>query len=108
MGVKHRVEGFGQVLQQVKAVGNLDRVWGTWPGAVCIGSGPIAGDHADAGIGLQPSGHGLGLTIRQEGECSTPLEINHDGPIGPTLPNGPVVDPEHVGGAHVWEGLTTE
>jgi hypothetical protein len=45
----------------VKAVGHLDRVWGTLLGPVRIGSGPIAGDHADAGMGLEPEGEGLGL-----------------------------------------------
>ena len=54
MGVKHLVEGFGQVLQEVKAVRDLDRIRGALPGAVCIGSGPISGDHADAGMCLQP------------------------------------------------------
>ena len=52
LGVKYLVEGFGQVLQQVQAVGHLDRVWGTVLGPVRIGSGPIAGDNADTGMGL--------------------------------------------------------
>src|SRR6266576_1464345 len=88
MGVKSLVEGLHEVLHQVKTVRNLDRVWGTWPASVRIGSGPLPGDHTDAGMGLPPQGHGFGCPIGPEGECSTPLEINHDGPIGPTVPNG--------------------
>ena len=72
VGVTHLVEGFGQVLQQVQAISNLDRVWGTVLGPVRIGSGPIAGDHADTGMGLEPEGEGLGLPIRQEGQRSPP------------------------------------
>ena len=108
MGVKHRVEGCRDVLQQVDANRDLDRVGGTLPAAVRVGSGPIPGDHADAGMRLQPEGHGLRLTIGQEGERSTPLEIHHDGPIGPAFPQGPVVDTEHLGGRHVGEGQKTQ
>jgi hypothetical protein len=52
VGVQHLVEGFGQVLQQVKALGNRERVWSSLLGPVRLGVGPIAGDHADAGRGL--------------------------------------------------------
>ena len=104
MGVKSLVEGLHEVLHQVKAVRNLDRVGGALPASVRIGSGPIPGDHTDAGMGLSPQGHGFGLTIGPEGERSTPLEINQDGPIGPTFPNGPGVDTEHLRGGHVREG----
>jgi hypothetical protein len=108
VGVKHLVEGLREVLPQVKAIGDLDRVGGPLPGAVCIGSGPIPGDHADAGMGRQPEGHGFGLTIGQEGERSLPLEIDRYRPIPLTFPNGPIVDAEHLGGGHIWEGLATE
>ena len=104
MDVKHLVEGFGEVLSQVEAIRNLDCVGGALPGAVRIGSGAIAADHVDAGMRLSPQGHGLGLTIGQEGERSMPLEINQDGPIGLTFPNGPVVDAEHLGGATSGRG----
>jgi hypothetical protein len=107
MGVKYLVDGLHEVLHQVKAVRNLDRVGGAWPASVRIGSGPLPGDHTDAGMGLSPQGHGFGRPIGPEGERSTPLEINHDGPIGPTIPNGPVVDSEHLRGGHVREGQTT-
>jgi hypothetical protein len=92
----------------VKAVRDLDRVGGALPGAVRVGSRSIPGDHADAGMGLQPEGHGFGLTIGQEGERSLPFQIDEHRPIRPTFPNGPIVDAEHVGGSHLWEGLATE
>ncbi len=52
MGSTDLIQSFGEVLQQVKAIGDLDRVGGTVPGPVGISSGPIPSDHADAGMGL--------------------------------------------------------
>ena len=52
MCIKPLVEGFGEVLHQVKAIRDLDRVGGALPGPIRIGSKPITGDHADAGMGL--------------------------------------------------------
>jgi hypothetical protein len=107
MSVKHLVEGFHEVLQQVNASGDLDRVGGALPGAVRIGSGALPGDHADAGMGLSPQGDGLRLTIGPEGERSMPLEINQHRSIDLTFPNGPVVDAEHLRWDHTREGQTT-
>ena len=50
--MKHLVESFGEVLQQVNAIRDLDRVGGALPGPIRIGSKPTPGDHADAGMGL--------------------------------------------------------
>ena len=36
-----------------------------------------------------------------------PLEIDQDGPIGLTVPKGPVVDAEHLGDGHTRKGQTT-
>ncbi len=105
--VKHLVEGFGQVLPAVNAVRDPDRVGSTVSGSIRRGAGPIPGDHADARRRRPPSGHRLGLPIGQKGEGSMPLEITHDGPRGPTLPHGPVVDTKPPGGGHIREGHTT-
>ena len=106
MGIKHRIEGLGEVRPQVHAIGDLDRVGGPLPGPVCSSSGPIPSDHADAGMRLAPEGHGLGVTIRQEGERSPPFEIDQHGPIGLALAIRPIVDAEHLGCAHIGEGQT--
>jgi len=108
MGVQHLVKSFGAVVQQVNAIGDLDRVGGTWPGSVRVGSESIPSAHADAGMGLQPERHGLGLTIRQEGERSPPFEIDQHGPLGLALAIGPIVDAEHVGCAHTGAGQTAQ
>ena len=108
MGGKHLVEGFGEVLPQVKAVGHLERVWGTLLGPVRIGSGPIAGDHADPGMGLEPEGEGLGLPIRQEGQRSPPFKVDQHGSIGLAFLVGPVVDAEYPGCGTSRNGQTTQ
>ena len=48
--VTHLVEGLGEVLQQVQAVRDLDRLGSALPGPIGRGSKPIPGDHADAGM----------------------------------------------------------
>jgi hypothetical protein len=108
MSVKHLVEGFGEVLQQVKAIGHLDGVGGALSGPIRIGSGPIPSEHADAGMGLQPEGEGLGLTIGQEGERPPPFEIDQPSPLGLALAIRPIVDTEHVRRGHIGEGQMTQ
>ena len=43
MCIKHLVEGVGEVLQQVKAIRDLDRVGGALPGPIRRGARPIPG-----------------------------------------------------------------
>jgi hypothetical protein len=105
--VEHVGQGVRTMLPEGHAIGDLACGGSPWPGPVSIGSGPIPGDHTDAGRRRQPSGHGLGLTIRPEGERSTPLAIKQNGPRRLTVPNGPVVDTEPLGCRHVRDGPTT-
>jgi len=108
MGVEYLVKGCREVLQQVKTIGDLNRVGGALPGSVCVSSGPITGDHADTRMDLQPEREGLGLTIGQEGERSLPFEVDQHGPRGLAFPVGPVVDTEHLRGSHIWHGQTAQ
>ena len=50
MTVEDRLEGVGCVAQQMKAVGDLDRLGSALADAVCIGAGPITGDDLDTGM----------------------------------------------------------
>ena len=63
MNGEHLVQGFGQVLQEVKAVGDLK---GTRSALLCtfgVGFRPIAGDHLHARMLLKPVSEGLGRAI---------------------------------------------
>jgi hypothetical protein len=91
MGMKDLIQGFGEVLQQVSASGDLDRVGGALPGPLRVGSESIPGDHTDAGMGLSPEGHGLGLTIGPEGERSPPCEIDPHSPRALAFAQGEIV-----------------
>jgi hypothetical protein len=51
-GVAHLVEGFREVLQEVQAIRDLEGCGGALPGPVRLGSGPLPGAHADAGMRL--------------------------------------------------------
>jgi hypothetical protein len=104
LGVQPLREGCGEVLPQVNAIGAVARGGGPLPGPGRRRSGPIPADHADAGLGLQPEGPGLGLTIGQAGERAPPFASAQHGPISLALALGPSVDAEPVGCAHTAEG----
>jgi len=92
----------------VTAVSHLDGIWDTLLGPVCIGSGAIAGDHADPGMGLEPEGEGLGLPIRPEGQRSPPFKVDQHGAIGLAFLVGPVVDAEYPEGGTRRNGQATQ
>jgi hypothetical protein len=54
MRVEHLGKGFRKILQEVKAIGDREGGGSPVPGPVSRGSEPIPGDHADAGMRLQP------------------------------------------------------
>jgi hypothetical protein len=59
-------------------------------------------------MGLSPEGQGLGLTVGPEGQRSSPLEIDQHGPIGLAFAIRSIVNAEHVGGGHAWQGQTAQ
>jgi hypothetical protein len=59
------VQGFSQVLHEMKAVGNLDSCRSALLCALGVGFRPIPGDHLHARMLLEPVGEGLGCTIGQ-------------------------------------------
>jgi hypothetical protein len=46
--------GFGEVLQQVPAVGDLDGAWGATAGSVYVGTVAVAGDDPHTGVPSKP------------------------------------------------------
>lgn len=66
MHVEHLYERFGQVLEQVKAIGDLGRLGRPLPGTVGIGFGPVARDHLHTRVGLEPLREGVGIAITPE------------------------------------------
>jgi hypothetical protein len=86
------LDRLGQVVRQMPAVGDLDRRWSAVRRAVGVLAGSIARNDLDAGMGFEPSGKGLGGTVREEIDRAMPLEVNQDGAVALPLAFGPVVD----------------
>ena len=52
-----------EIAQEVPAVRDLLGLGRSLARSLGVGAGPIAGDHLDARMGLEPRRHGLGLPI---------------------------------------------
>jgi hypothetical protein len=65
MRSEHLVQGCGQVLQEMKTVGNLEGTRSTLPRALGVGFRPIPADHLHARMLLEPVGEGLSRALRQ-------------------------------------------
>src|SRR5437660_8675704 len=88
--------------EEVKAIGDLNRLWCTALRSVGIscpqGTRAQIPTH-DLGSWMlsQPRGHGVRGAIGQEIDHAVPLEVHDDGSIGPTFAEGDVVDGEDTG-----------
>ena len=93
----HRLLGvFGQVVPQVPAVGDLDRVRRARPGALGVVAGPVPADHRGAGMGLQPGLEAGGLPVRQQVDHVTGAHVHQHRPVHLALGQREVIDPEHL------------
>lgn len=72
----HRV---GKIVQEMPAVGDLNGGRYALADAVGVGARTIAGNELDAGMRLQPGGDGVGLTVGQQVDRASAVEINDDG-----------------------------
>ena len=92
MRVKHLLEDFHQILEQVKPISDLGGLGGPVARPIGIGSGPIARDDRYPRVGLQPLRQGLGLTIGQQGDRLPAFQIDQYGPIGLAFAQDEIVD----------------
>ena len=93
MRVEHLLEGFHQILEQVKPISDLDGLWRSLARPISIGSGSVARDDLYPGVGPQPLRQGLGLTIGQQGDRLPAFQIDQDSPIGLAFTEREIVDP---------------
>jgi hypothetical protein len=56
----HVPQGVAHVREQVPAIGDLDSLGCTLPGAIGVGASAVTGDHLDAWMTLEPAGQGRG------------------------------------------------
>jgi hypothetical protein len=92
MCVDHVFEGFHQMLQEVKAIGDLGGLGRPLAGPVGIGSRPIAGHNFHPRMCSEPLGHGVGLPIGPQGDRLPAFQIDQDGPIGLAFTEREIVD----------------
>src|SRR5260221_8739644 len=87
-----------QVLQQVKAVGDLGGLG--CPRSCALGNRPatVATDHLHraSSMDAEPIGKGGRLAVREEVEHAMRFEVHEDGPVAGAAAKGEVVDAERV------------
>ncbi len=93
----HRFLGvLGQVVPQVPAVGDLDRVRCAVPGALGVVAGPVPADHLRARMRLQPGLQGAGFPVRQQLDRLARSDVHQDSPVDLAASEREVIDPEDL------------
>jgi hypothetical protein len=84
--------GGGQITEQMKTIGHLNRLQGSPGGAIGIDTAPITADNFRPGMRLQPSSQAIGGAVRQQVNGGVRFKINQDGPITLPFAPSPIVD----------------
>jgi hypothetical protein len=92
LGDQEDLNGFAEVLHEMKAIDDLHRVGGPLANAVRIEGAPIPTDHGDRGMLGQPGRDAGGRTVRQEVDDAMCRQINEDGAVPMSSPPGPLID----------------
>ena len=90
---EHVGEGFGEVLQQMKAVRHLRGARGAVACALGIRTGPIPCDHLHPRVLAQPLRHRFGGPLREQRHGLSTFQIHQDRAIGLTFPQSEIVHP---------------
>ena len=96
------LNGFTQILEQMPAVGNLDRLWQSLADGFSIFTGAVAGYNFNRGMLLEPLLHCLTVSFRQQINRFPPLRVNNNRAIAPSLAKGPIIDPYDPRGLNRW------
>jgi len=88
---EHLVQGFPEILQQMKAVRDLRGCRSPLPRAFGIGGRAIARDALDPWMLPEPLGQGIGRAIWEERDWVAPLQINQHGAIRLAFPQREVI-----------------
>lgn len=80
------------VAEQMPAIRDLDRPGGAATHAIGVGTGAVTSHDLDAGMPLQPVGHGGGLAVGQQVDDLASFQIAQDRAVALTAPPGPIVD----------------
>jgi hypothetical protein len=87
---------FGQVVPQMPAVGDLDRVRRSCLGALGVVAGPVPADDSRAGTFFQPRLEAGGLPVRQQVDHVPGAHVHQHRPVHLALGQREVIDPEYL------------
>src|SRR5262249_29508166 len=93
MRIKDLLESCRQILEEMKAVGDLRGFWSSLPNTGGIGFGAVAGDNLDVGMGVKPRGHGFSRAIFQHVNATPSLEIDDEGAVALAFAPRPIIYP---------------
>jgi hypothetical protein len=101
MALQQPLEYLAHILEQVKAIGDLDGVRGTPRGAVGVLRRAIAANVGDAGVLLQPAFDGRRRAVLQEIDRDMGLEVDQNrairAPLAPRIElSRPVTEPARL------------
>src|ERR671932_1930970 len=97
MAAREALDGLGQVLQQMPAIGYLYCVWSSLASSIGVGSGSVPANDLDAGMLLEPSDKRLGSAIGEQVYGAMPLQVHEDRPVSLCTAQGEVVDAQYPG-----------
>ena len=97
VGAEHLVQRLPEILQQMKAVGHLDRCGCPLPRALDIGRRTIPRDHLDTWMFPEPLRDGVGGTIREERDRVAALQIDQHSAIRLAFAQGEIIHAEDGG-----------
>jgi hypothetical protein len=98
------LERFDQVLEDVIAVGDLDRLGSAAGGTVGTVRSPVATHAPDLWLVLQPGCAGVGLSVGEQVDNLVAFEIDQDCRVGLAAAQPPIVDTHDVAGRSDREG----
>ena len=78
-----------EIEQQVPAIRYLHGLTGADGGTTSIVGCPVAGDHGDLLLPVQPCCRDLGRTVGQQFDDAPPLEVDRDRAVGAPLADRP-------------------
>ena len=96
MSAEDLLEGRRQVLQEMKSVGDLGRLWSTLTNPCAIGFCSVTGHHLDFGMGLEPRGNGFSRPILKQVDGTAAFEIHDDRAVAMAFAPSPIIDANDV------------
>jgi hypothetical protein len=98
VAIKQALQCLAQILQEVKAIGDLHRLRCPFRCSIGIRSCTVAADDGDLGVLLEPSFDGCGGSIRQQVDHLMGFKIDDHRPLAVPFAPGPVVDANDLWG----------